>query len=273
MQRADLEREKQQANEELAGLLSELVIEPVDSRLEERLRNGLFSLEGNLEDKLKKQFAVVSKTRDLESKFTELGESLEQVSSRLRNGVEGLAQQLVGQSERVQANFLSSQSALQQLSEQLDTACQGFTEASEHGFTKVSAQLEQQITGFQSQLAINEQVHSERAGQLQSELKGLSRQCSASSQHISSIAALLRNDMSALVEQNGKTAASLQLVQDFIQQHQLLMAAQQLEIQRLRQSLQRISWPCLIIGLLIFSAITVVAVQTPAIAALLGLEN
>lgn len=267
MPQADLEREKQRANEELAVLLTELVIEPIDSQLEVRTREALFDFETRLEDKLKKQFAAVSKARDLESKFSDLGESLEHFGSKLRVGFEGLSHQLVEQSATIQAGVLDGQSELRQLLEQLDTACKDIGQTSEQSFAKVAVQLAQHIEALRLQFVSNEQAQVERASQLQAGLEDLSQLSSTSSQHISSVAALLSKDMSSLLEQSSKSASGLQRMQEFMEQQQLLMAAQQLEIQRLQHSLRRISWPGLIIGLLIFGAVTLIALQTPIVAA------
>ena len=73
MQKEDIEREKQQADEELAGLLSELVVKPIDQLLEERVSNELFNLECNIEENLKKQLTAVSKAKKLEEGFNGLG--------------------------------------------------------------------------------------------------------------------------------------------------------------------------------------------------------
>lgn len=267
MQQADLEREKKRANEELAGLLTELVIEPIDSRLEVRTRDALFRFEEHLEERLKKQFAAVSKARDLESKFCDLDESLKQADSKLRVGFEGLSRHLVEQSATIQARVLDCQSELRQLLEQLDIVCKGIRQTSDQSFAKVSAQLEQHIEALRLQLVSNEQAQVERASQLQAGLEDLSQLSSTSSQHISSVAELLSKDMSALLEQSSECASGLQRMQAFMEQQQLLMAAQQLEIQRLQHSLRRISWPGLIIGLLIFGAVTLIALQTPIVAA------
>jgi hypothetical protein len=273
MQRADLEREKQRANEELAGLLTELVIEPIDSRLEARTKEALIDFEGRLEEKLKKQFAAVGKVRDLDGSLSGLSQSLEDVGSKLRMGFEGLSHNLVEQSASVHAGVLEGQSKLRQLLEQLDVACKDVGQASEQSFAKASVQLEQHIEGLRLQLVRNEKAKAERASQLHAELEELAQLSSTSSQHISSAAALLSKDMSALLEQSSKSASGLQRMQAFMEQQQLLMAAQQLEIQRLQHSLRRISWFGLVIGLLIFGAVTLIALQTPVVAAFLGLES
>lgn len=273
MQQADLDREKKRANEELAGLLTELVIEPVDRRFESRMREALFDFEERLEDKLKKQFSTVSKARDLESKFTDLEDKVEHFSSKLRSEIDGLSHQLVEQSVTTQAGILEGQSELRQLIEQLDTACKGIGHSSEQSFSKQAIQLAQYIEALQLQLVNNEQAQVERFSRLEAGLEDLFQLSSTSSQHISSAAALLREDMSTLLEQNNKSASGLQGMQAFMEQQQLLMAAQQLEMQRLQHSLRRIFLPGFIVGLLISGAVTLIALQTPIVAALLGLEG
>lgn len=267
MQQADLDREKNRANEELAGLLTELVIDPVDRRFESRMREALFDFEGRLEDKLKKQFSTVSKARDLESKFTDLDDKVEHFSSKLRSEIDGLSHQLVEQSVTIQTGILDGQSEFRQLLEQLDTACKDIGQTSEQSFAKVAVQLAQHIESLRLHFDSNEQAQVERASQLQAGLEDLSQLSSTSSQHISSVAALLSKDMSCLLEQSSKSASGLQRMQEFMEQQQSLMAAQQLEIQRLQHSLRRISWSGLIIGLLISGAVTLIALQTPIFAA------
>ncbi|MCY1517384.1 hypothetical protein D9M68_520630 [compost metagenome] len=267
MQQADLEREKKRANEELVGLLTELVIEPVDSRFESRTREALFAFEERLEDKLKKQFSAVSKTRDLESKFTELEDGLEHFSSKLRIGIEGFSHDLERQSAAVQASILERQSELWQRLEHLDAVCQDVGQISEQSFVRMSGQLAQHAEWLRSQLASNEQAQVDRVNRLHVELKEISELSVTGSQHMSSVSALLSKDISALLEQSSKCAVDLQTMQKSMEQQQLLIAAQQLEIQRLQDSWRRVSWPGLILGVMILGAVAFIALQTPIVAA------
>ncbi|MNR66775.1 hypothetical protein D3C85_1904480 [compost metagenome] len=56
-------------------------------------------------------------------------------------------------------------------------------------------------------------------------------------------------------------------MQKSMEQQQLLIAAQQLEIQRLQDSWRRVSWPGLILGVMILGAVAFIALQTPIVAA------
>ena len=283
MQKEDIEREKQQADEELAGLLSELVVKPIDQLLEERVSNELFNLECNIEENLKKQLTAVSKAKKLEEGFNGLGDNLEKVESRLRDEVAILKQQLVEKSDGVQASLLNSQLSLNALGGLLEAAFTKWNETSE--------QMQQKVTDLRPLLAGNEKVVAEHTVYLQAELKELSRllseqreairqdmslafeqQSSVSSQHVSSISTLLHKDLSTLDEQNDRAAANMLLVQEGMQQQRQLLEAQQTEIQYLRQSMQRIFWSLLIIGMLSFVAIVLVALQTPAILALMEMS-
>ena len=283
MQKEDIEREKQQADEELAGLLSELVVKPIDQLLEERVSNELFNLECNIEENLKKQLTAVSKAKKLEEGFNGLGDNLEKVESRLRDEVAILKQQLVEKSDGVQASLLNSQLSLNALGGLLEAAFTKWNETSE--------QMQQKVTDLRPLLAGNEKVVAEHTVYLQAELKELSRllseqreairqdmslafeqQSSVSRQHVSWISTLIHKDLSTLDEQNDRAAANMLLVQEGMQQQRQLLEAQQTEIQYLRQSMQRIFWSLLIIGMLSFVAIVLVALQTPAILALMEMS-
>lgn len=267
---ADLEREKQQANEELAGVLNELVIGPIDERLVERLREGLFGLEGNIEDKLKKQFTAVAKTRDLEHKLAELREGLDQLSSEFRTKAGSLSRSLEAHSQSFQAHVLSNHSELQHLRVQMESAHEGLGQTTEQAFSQVSAQLRQHVAELQAQLVRNEQVFDERNERLQLAIGELSQSSSVIREYTSSFAVQLQQGMSGLDEQNGNTAANLLQVHALVQQLQAQAASQKQEMKRLQQSTHRAYWSNLIVGVLALCAITVVALQTPVISALLG---
>ncbi len=70
MVEVDLDRDKQQANEELKNILMELVIDPVGELIEEHLRSQLFRLGSDFEDEIKKQVSPLSKTRAVRDSFS-----------------------------------------------------------------------------------------------------------------------------------------------------------------------------------------------------------
>lgn len=111
MQTLDFEVERQKADEELARLLGELVVEPIDRQLEEQIRDELFSFGEELDSKLKKQLASVAKNRDLERCFLEIGKNLEGLERKLQHQGTALDERL-GSFEQEQTGRIESMQAL-----------------------------------------------------------------------------------------------------------------------------------------------------------------
>lgn len=242
MQQADLEREKKRANEELAMLLTELVIEPVEARVKALMQEQLYEFERRLEEKLKKQFSVVGKTRDLESQFTGLADSLENLGTKFRGQFEVLSDSIEGRLERAHAGILDGHSDLRQVIEQLDAMCKEFGQKSEHSFSDLRVWLSQSTDELQRQILLNEEKQLERTGQLQEKFEDMPQLLVTGHQRIDSLISSLSQKLSALLEQNRQGVEGMQRIQELTAHQQLMVADQQKDIQRLRYLFIRALW-------------------------------
>ncbi|HFH2958014.1 hypothetical protein [Pseudomonas aeruginosa] len=260
MQQTDLEREKQRANEELAGILTELVIEPIDARFKEVTENALYGLKQDLEGNLKKQLAGVAKARDLETKLANLEDASEELDKVLRKGLGGFSEQ----SAAIQVGQLE----LRQQFEQLNSESKAVAENHERLTADAFAQIARQFDMLRLQIDQIEQFKIERFSHLQAEFASLSQVLSTGHQQSSAVAAQLGKDMTSLLAQSNKSAGDFQQLKEIVEQQQSLISVQQLEVERIRHSLRRSAYAGLVMGLLIFGVMTWVAVQTPMVAAL-----
>lgn len=263
----NIEREKQLANEELASLLNELVIKPIDERLEEKLRTGLFSLSVEIDDKLKTLLSTtVAKTRDIDTKVVDLKDQLsdltDQLSDEFLKKVGVLLQSLDAYGKRVQDHAISNDSKLKNLGEQLDGARERIGQMTEQAFALVATQLKQHVEDLQAQSGRSEQILAERDDLLHTALRKLSQLSAEGSEDIAAVAVQLRQGISGLVEQGEKAVANQSQVQAYLLQLQKQAATQQLEIKRLQRSADRACWSSVIVGAVILCALTYFLLKT-----------
>lgn len=278
MQEADFEIERQQADEELTRMLRELVVLPVDSLLEARVRGELFSFGEELDEKLKKQFALVSKRRDISQHFDVLGElgkvqgehigqlqgALQQLAAEQQSGStqlqsclreqlcqfeqaqlaraeklqSELSQQAHLQGRQIQEAHVLQQELLTRLAEKLDAAQGNLTSAGQQASRAVLAELKRLAAEQQTQLQV-----------AQSELEGM------------------------LDTLQNRAAVDLLRVQDWMQQQQISLDAQQLEIQNLHRTLRGFAWAGLVLVGAGCAGILMLVLHTPTLRALLGLPG
>ncbi len=222
MQAVDFEVERQQADEELARLLGELVVEPLDSQLGERIQSGLFCFGEELDAKLKRQLTPLGKTRDLERSFEDLGENLEAVERRLQQQLAAVSEQLqsgfgeqlkqqelalreqLAEIEQAEVGRITKlQAIVEALAEQLTEARQSLGTDNRQLQSDFSEQLKQHGFALREQLAGIEQAESGLAVSLQACMEALAGQLAEAQQSLGADNRQLQSDLGEQLKQQG----------------------------------------------------------------------
>lgn len=160
MQASDIELERQQADEELAQLLGELVVKPLHSQLGESLQNELFTFGNELDRKLRQQLAPLGKSRDLQRSFEDLEKCLEDGQRLLKQQQHDLGSQLTDVKQTNSQRFDALQAYVQALTEQLEQARQHLDQGNQQLHHQLHAPLQRQELALRELLASFEQSDS-----------------------------------------------------------------------------------------------------------------
>ncbi len=259
MQRDNLELEKQQANEELAVLLTELVIKPIDKRFNEQLEQNLLEFNTALEKYLDGKFFAVAKAEAINTAFLDLDDSLERLRSDILGPIEGLYDNIATQSKLVRGTALKSQAELQSLLERLGAAARDTERKADLVFAELSVRLVRYTEEIRLRISDSEQQQIERASYYRTALNELAELVTARSQQTNSLAAMLNKRISASLEKSTQSASCLENMQELMAQQQTLMAAQRHDIHCLQRLLRRACWSGVSLGVLLLGAIGYVA--------------
>ena len=290
MLKEDIELEKQQADEELAAILRDLVIQPIERILEEQIRNHLFDLEYKIEEKLKKQLAVVSKAKKLEDAFNELDDKLKSVELSLNAKLAEIKQQLISRHEDIKSDFLHNRSSLDFMLSQIENMKIYFNDSNDKlellksnlvniensHKTHVSSiknsindhykNILQQVAGLKSEFHSDQQLIFEKNQCANNDYKNLLKDINIQLiEKLNSNAINLRKDLSSLEKQGSDYISNMHLMEKNFQQINLLFETQKNEILHLRKIIIRSLWMISMIMLLIPFAIVIFASNYPAI--------
>lgn len=265
--RNDLDREKEKADEELRSLLKGMVIVPMDELVQIRLKEELFELANKIDKNLASSFSRVAKTNELNDKFTELGDDVDELSQYLRKSIIQLAENARSNFEKFEPILAENNSGLAALQEQVEVNHQWLRKEAEHSAALLSNKLNEQSRELVDRVDRSNNDLLEDNKRLLSVLARLERITADESKQASIFVKKLEHDLSFLTQRYNDVDNKLQQVLGYLEALHENAADHQQEARRAYESIIRTSWfgMTVMVGFVIF-----IAVQTPWFSAYFG---